>query len=100
MFTTSLNQNQILTNVQQRLVALRDALDAVQHLEGWAAGVAAADLQTLGFSAADAATLLSAVSDAAALASVYTTGQPPASYPQATSSYVYANSQRQVIGPQ
>ena len=35
-----------------------------------------------------------------ALAQLYSTGLPPASYPQPPSAYVYGASQRQVIGPQ
>lgn len=87
-------------NVQQRLIALRSALEGVQDLAGWSSGVSAADLEAIGFSAADAATLLSAIADAAALADIYATGLPPSSYPQPASAYVYANSQRAVVGPQ
>lgn len=95
-----LNTGVITGNVQQRLIALRNALQDVSALYDWSSGVAAADLVALGFSAADAATLQSAIADAHALALIYTTGQPPNTYPQAASAYVYASSQRQVIGPQ
>lgn len=100
MFNTGLSQAQVLANIQSKLIALRAALEAVQDLESWASGVSAADLVSLGFSTADANTLLSAMADANAVAQVYSTGQPPSTYPQASSAYVYAASQRQVIGPQ
>jgi len=53
-----------------------------------------------GLSAADALTYLSAVADAAAVASIYSTGQPPGTYPQPASDYVYGATSAQVIGPQ
>lgn len=90
----------IAGNVAQRLLNLRNALDAVQDLYGWSSGLSAADLEAVGFSAADASTLLSAVADAHALAQIYSTGLPPGTYPQPSSAYVYAATQRQVIGPQ
>ena len=101
MFNSGLTQAQILFNVQTRLMNLRAALTVATQLEAWAQGVAVADLTGIGFSAADAASLLSAISDASALAQVYNTGQAPGTYPQVTGTpYVYAASQRQVIGPQ
>lgn len=95
-----LNAGVIAGNVQQRLVALRSALMNAQELFGWSSSVTQADLVSAGFSSADASTLLSAIADANALASIYATGVPPATYPQPASAYVYAASQRQVIGPQ
>jgi len=102
---TIFNQGQlsagiIAGNAQQRLVALRSALESVADLYAWSAGVAPADLEGAGFNAADAATLQSAIADANALAQIYATGLPPSTYPQPSSAYVYAASQRQVIGPQ
>lgn len=91
---------QVAQNTQARLIALRDALSAVQDLYGWLSGVSEGDLEALGFSAGDAGALQSAVADANAVADIYSTGQPPGTYPQAASAYVYAASQRQVIGPQ
>lgn len=95
-----LNSGVIAGNVQRKLIVLRDALDDVQQLAGWASGVSGSDLQAIGFSASDATTLLSAIADANALAQIYETGLPPNTYPQPASAYVYAGSQRQVIGPQ
>jgi len=96
----NLSAGVIIGNVQQRLIALRAALDAVADLHQWAAGIAAADLEAVGVSATDAPVILSAIADAAALESIYSTGLPPGTYPQPASAYVYAASQRQVIGPQ
>jgi len=97
---TQNNSGVVAGNVTQRLLALRNALDAVQDLYGWSSGISLADLEAIGFSAADASSLLSAVADAHALAEIYSTGLPPGTYPQPASAYVYAASQRQVIGPQ
>jgi hypothetical protein len=47
-----------------------------------------------------AAAGLSAVADAHAEAILHSTGLPPDTYPQPASSYPYAASQSQVIGPQ
>jgi len=101
MFATGLTAAQILANVQARLLALRQALEAVTDLQEWSSGVTGADMETAtGLSASDAATLQSAIADAAALADIYDSGLPPGSYPQPASAYVYAATQRQVIGPQ
>lgn len=100
MFTTGLTQAQVLASIQAKLLNLRNALADVQDLYGWSSGLAVSDLEGIGFDASDAQEILSAIADANALADIYTTGQPPASYPQAASAYVYATSQRQVIGPQ
>jgi hypothetical protein len=85
--------------VQSRLVTLRNALDAATQLQGWASGVAVTDLEGIGFTASDAQALLSAIADANALAQIYLTGLPPSTYPQPASAYVYAASQRAIIGP-
>jgi hypothetical protein len=90
----------VIINVQAKLVALRKAFDDIATLYAWSSGVSSADLQAIGFSAADAATILSAIADAHAEYLIRTTGQPPGTYPQAASAYVYAASQTQVIGPQ
>jgi hypothetical protein len=99
MFGT-INQGQVAANVQTRLMALRSALEGIEELYGWFAGIGASDLETLGFNSDDASSLLSAVNDANALAQIYSTGLPPSTYPQPPEAYVYANSQRIVIGPQ
>lgn len=100
MFSNGFTQAQTLTMIQGKLIQLRNSLDAVRDLYGWSSGVAASDLVTLGFSSTDAATLLAAIADANAVAQVYATGLPPSTYPQPASAYVYAATQRQVIGPQ
>jgi len=92
------NSTTIGAVVTAKLVALRAALEAVNDLQGWASGVSPADLEGIGFSAGDASTLLSAIADAGALYSIYSAGQPPGTYPQAASAYIYAASQRQVTG--
>lgn len=95
-----LNSGVIVGNAQQRLIALRNALEGAADLNAWASSITAADLEAVGFTADDAATFLAACADASALNSIYTTGLPPSSYPQPQDAYVYAASQRQVIGPQ
>lgn len=100
MFTAGIDEAQVLSLVQGKLVTLRNALEAVADLHGWSSGIAASDLVSLGFSQADANTLLAAIADANAVAQIYSTGLPPSTYPQPGSAYVYAASQRQVIGPQ
>lgn len=100
MFAYGLTQAQLLSQVQQSLIALRNAINVVGNFESWASGISAADLTPLGFSTADANTLLSAIADAAAVAQLYKTGLPPSTYPQPASAYVYAASQTRVIGPQ
>lgn len=100
MFTTGLTQAQTLASIQAKLKALRDALGDIEDLYGWSSGIAATDLEAdLQFNDADAQSILSAIADANALAQVYNTGNPPSSYPQASSVYVYSATQRQVIGP-
>lgn len=99
--STQLTPAEVNNLIQQRLIALRSAINGVSDLYGWTSGLAAADLAAAsGYSAGDAPTVLSAVADAHALAQIYSTGQPPGTYPQAASAYIYATSQRQVIGPQ
>lgn len=89
----------VTQQVQAKLTALQDALNAVTSLYQWSSGVSAADLEALGFSAADAGAILSAVADAHAVAQIYVTGLPPSTYPQPASAYVYEASQARVIGP-
>lgn len=89
----------IIQNTQMKLKALRAAYDEILELYAWSSGVSVADLTAIGFTSADAATLLSAIADAHAEYMIRTTGQPPGTYPQAASAYVYAASQTQVIGP-
>lgn len=95
-----ITQAQVTQLTTQRMQALRDALNDVEDLYGWTSGLADTDLENLGFLAGDADTLLSAVADANAVAQIYSTGLPPGSYPQPSSAYVYAATQRQIMGPQ
>lgn len=101
IFSTSIlnTQQAIVANAQARLDALRNALVAAENFYLWLSAYAQSDLTGMGFSASDASDLFTAFADANALYQIYATGQPPASYPQAASAYVYAASQRQVVGP-
>ena len=95
-----LTEAQINQLITQKLIALRDAMDAVRDLYVWTSGLANADLVAAGFASSDAGDILAACSDANALAQIYETGLPPGSYPQPSSAYVYGASQAVVIGPQ
>ena len=92
------NPNTLINQVTNKLVVLRNAMDAITDLYGWSSGVAASDLEAIGMAAGDASALLTAIADANAVAQIYDTGLPPGSYPQPSSAYVYAASQRQVMG--
>jgi hypothetical protein len=91
----------ILSQVARALINHRQALEVLNDLYAWSSGLSAADLTAapISMSAADANALLSALADAHAEYVLHNTGQPPAAYPQAASSYMYAASQNQVIGP-
>lgn len=95
-----ITEAQVIQLVQQKLLALREALNEVADLYNWTAGISSGDLVSLGFASADAGLILSAVADANAIASIYSTGLPPSTYPQPASTYVYQSSQARVIGPQ
>ncbi len=93
------------TIMQQVTLALknhRQALEVIEQLFAWSAGIAASDLEAapIGMSATDATALLTAIADAHAEYLIHTTGLPPGTYPQPSSAYIYANSQNQFIGPQ
>jgi hypothetical protein len=96
----SISMSQVAGNTQTRLMALRSALEGVTELYGWFSEIALTDLEALGFNANDAQSMMSAVNDANALAQIYSTGLPPGTYPQPPEAYVYAASQRIIIGPQ
>jgi hypothetical protein len=101
MFSTGLSTQQVNALIQSKLYALRKALEDVQDLQMWAAGISLADVETAtGLTEADATTVKSAIADASALGDYYNTGLPPATYPQPSSAYPYGQSQRAVIGPQ
>lgn len=92
--------NYIVGTIQGSLLNLRNSLEAVNDLYSWISGISASDLEAAPFNmdSADASALLSAVADAHALYLISTTGQPPSTYPQAASAYVYSASQTQIIG--
>lgn len=79
------------------LAALRSALEDCADLQSFMAALTPASFADLPL--ADAQAIFTAVADANALYRFYTVGQPPATYPQATSAYVYGSSQTAVIGP-
>lgn len=93
----NISPSSISQDVVNVLINLRDALHSADYLQQWMSGLSPSDLTAIGFSATDAGTIMSAVADAAALYSLYRTGQPPATYPQAASAYPYSASQSRVI---
>lgn len=99
--SASLSGAQVMNLVRDTLIRHRAALKDIGDLYAWTSGITAADLEALpdGIAAADANAILSAMADAHAEYLIHTTGQPPGTYPQAASAYVYANSQTAVIGP-
>lgn len=99
--SASLAAGQVMNLVQDALIRHRKALKDISDLYTWTSGITAADLEALpgSISAADANAILAAVADAHAEYLIHMTGQPPGTYPQASSAYVYANSQTAVIGP-
>jgi hypothetical protein len=101
-FTAGITEAYIVNNAQNALVQLRDALDRVNDFYLWLSAYAATDLEAapISMDSVSAGNLLSAFADAHALYQIYTTGQAPGAYPQVTGTpYVYAASQRIVIGP-
>ena len=99
IYAAGITQAYVNNNAQAKLAALRRALHDVQDFYLWLSAYAQSDLVALGFTSADAADVFSAMADANALGQIYLTGQPPGTYPQAASAYVYATSQRVVTGP-
>ena len=90
----------INANAQSALLQLREALARCTAFRQWLAAYSASDLVTAGIaSTADANDILGAFADADALNQIYLTGLPPGSYPQPGSAYVYASSQRVIVGP-
>lgn len=98
MFTTGTSAEAVANQVIQVLAGLRNALDLAHDAAQWSAGIAHDDLVTFGFPDDDASALQSALADADALYDYYSDGLPPGTYPQPSSSYVYGNSQRLLIG--
>lgn len=100
-FPAGITEAYIVNNAQAKLRALRQAIHDVQDLYSWVSGLAAADLEAapINMDAPSATALLSALADANAIGQIYLTGQAPGTYPQVTGPYVYAASQRVIMGP-
>lgn len=100
-FPAGITEQYIVNNAQSKLAALRNALTQCEQFYQWLSAYAATDLEAapINMDAPSATALLSAFADANALYQIYTTGLPPGSYPQPASAYVYANSQRVIVGP-
>lgn len=100
-FPAGITSAYVVNNAQAKLRALRQALHDVQDFYSWLSAYAASDLEAspVSMDTVSAPALFSAMADANALAQIYLTGLPPGTYPQPTSAYVYANSQRVVMGP-
>jgi hypothetical protein len=99
VFTAGVTQAYVTNNAQAKLAALRRALNDLHDFQLWLSAYATADLVALGFTSADAQDIFNAIADANALYQIFATGQPPGTYPQAASAYVYSASQRIVTGP-
>lgn len=97
--SANLQPGQVIAQVSQCLVVIRNAMDVADNLYAWSSGVSLADLEGIGMSQADAQALQSAIADAHAISSLYNNGLPPGTYPQPSSAYAYGASQRLVIGP-
>jgi hypothetical protein len=100
-FPAGITAAYIVNNAQAKLAALRRALEDVTDYKAWLDTVSAADLEAspISLDASSADAIKSAFADADALARIYLTGLPPGTYPQPPQAYVYASSQRVVIGP-
>ena len=100
-FPAGITEQYIVNNAQAKLAALRDALIACDQFNQWLITNAQADLEAapISMDATSTAALFSAFADAHALYQIYTTGLPPGTYPQPASAYIYATSQRTVVGP-
>lgn len=100
-FPAGITEAYVVNNAQAKLAALRKALHDVQDFYSWLSAYAATDLEAapISMDAPSATALFSAMADANALSQIYLTGQAPGTYPQVTSPYVYASSQRVIMGP-
>jgi hypothetical protein len=100
-FPAGITQQYIVNNAQAKLAALRRALEDVADFYAWLSAYAVADLEAapVSMDAVSAQAVFNAFADAHALSQVYLTGLPPGTYPQPGSAYVYATSQRVIIGP-
>lgn len=91
-----ISQAFVTNNAQSALSQLREALQRCTEIRQWLAAYSSSDLVALGFSSADASAILSAFADADGLNQVYLTGTDSR---DPGAGYVYANSQRVIIGP-
>ena len=92
-----LSPDQITALTQQRLTALRDALNGVDQLYQWLIAQSDGDLTTgIGFDTDMLSAERSAMADAHAFVQLYLLGTLPGTY---TLPYTFGNSQRRVIGP-
>lgn len=100
-FPAGITEAYIVNNAQSKLAALRNALEDVENFYQWLSAYSAPDLEAapVSMDSVSAGAIFSAFADANALYQIYATGLPPGSYPQPGSAYVYASSQRVIIGP-
>jgi hypothetical protein len=99
IFSAGITEAYVTNNAQAKLATLRNALEDLENFYLWLSNYALSDLENLGFNANDGQQILNSMADANAMYQIYTTGQAPSTYPQVTSPYTYATSQRLVIGP-
>jgi hypothetical protein len=100
-FPAGITQAYIVNNAQAKLATLRNALEDVENFYQWLITNAQTDIEAAPISMDTASTnaLFTAFADANAIYQIYSTGLPPGTYPQPTSAYTYATSQRVIIGP-
>lgn len=100
-FPAGITEAYIVNNAQAKLAALRNALEDCENFYLWLIANSQSDLEAAPISMDTASTsaLFTAFADANALYQIYATGLPPSTYPQPASAYVYATSQRVIIGP-
>lgn len=100
-FPAGITEQYIVNNAQAKLRALRQAIHDVQDFYSWLSGLAAADIEAapISMDTPSAVALFSAMADANAIGQIYLTGLPPGTYPQPASAYIYASSQRVIMGP-
>jgi hypothetical protein len=100
-FPAGITSAYVVNNAQSKLAALRDAITQCEQFYQWLIAYSATDLEAapINMDVPSANALFTAYADANALYQIYMTGQAPGTYPQVTGPYVYAASQRVIIGP-
>jgi hypothetical protein len=100
-FPAGITQAYIVNNAQAKLATLRNALEDVENFYQWLITNAQTDIEAspISMDTASTSALFTAFADANAMYQIYSTGLPPGTYPQPTSAYTYATSQRVIIGP-